>query len=114
MLKFIKNCLNIKKEMKNFNTSHVKVYLCCFYNRLIQNYNFNTSHVKVYPHPDILMRMNFIISIHLMLKFILYPYWRLMVLQNFNTSHVKVYQEEDGHMYLRYHYFNTSHVKVYH
>ena len=78
--------------MKNFNTSHVKVYLCCFYNRLIQNYNFNTSHVKVYPHPDILMRMNFIISIHLMLKFIAME----AELPDpskiyFNTSHVKVY-----------------------
>ena len=79
----------------------------------ILNSHFNTSHVKVYPVFEHLQFLLHFISIHLMLRFILYHFIRYSRCDNFNTSHVKVYQKEGLWITLVFQNFNTSHVKVY-
>ena len=55
----------------------------------------------------------FCISIHLMLKFILFSRHMLRLLPHFKTSHVKVYPQQSSWATVPDTNFKTSHVKVY-
>ena len=92
MLKFIKHGLTNMMYLKNFKTSHVKVYLfkedwlAVFIDdfktshvkvylrqlpgKIWQVYHFKTSHVKVYRRGGEYIQKDYKISKHLMLKFI--------------------------------------------
>ena len=159
MLRFIQKLLNnFEYSIFHFNTSHVTVYLPKKKQRQLMYQDFNTSHVTVYPaylsvksvtfsyfntsHVTVyhffgaIARRHAVISIHLMLRFILYVSAspdtqhsisiHLMlrfilekgkcssIRMNFNTSHVTVYLGVVLLIMGLLLYFNTSHVTVYH
>ena len=70
MLKFIAEVLAGEWKDLNFTTSHVEVYRERHTTHDIDDSDFNTSHVEVYLILETLHISFYIISIHLMLKFI--------------------------------------------
>ena len=92
MLKFITITQELKEEMLDSNTSHVKVYPHIVYPLFMVVGNSNTSHVKVY------------------LSLSIQP---PSICSYSNTSHVKVYQLIILCLWNTPGNSNTSHVKVY-
>ena len=75
--------------------------------------DFNTSHVTVYHTFCTRYKYIYSISIHPMLRFILFGTARTQKFSYFNTSHVTVYRSLSVSCHERCDYFNTSHVTVY-
>ena len=97
----------------HFNTSHVTVYHA-FHTRSPQvNLYFNTSHVTVYRIQKFYICRGNRISIHPMLRFIMFRLMLRLMLRHFNTSHVTVYHQHQNHSTYQTDHFNTSHVTVY-
>ena len=119
---------------RNFNTSHVTVYLCppsstgvnspisihlmllfIFVRRRTYNYrkDFNTSHVTVY-HVATLISVRFYRFQYISCYCLSLSQTFLIHLQcNFNTSHVTVYRYDFFISLSSHWHFNTSHVTVY-
>mgnify|MGYP001779365904 CR=1 FL=1 len=93
MLRFIYMLSCLYEIYRNFNTSHVTVYLKNSALKLGTTMYFNTSHVTVYPQSRKWLSRKEKISIHLMLRFIVgNTVIVLCCTSHFNTSHVTVYR----------------------
>ena len=136
MLRFIISATDGTLFFKNFNTSHVTVYLhwctehkpCFFIFQYIPCYglssntscgsialtDFNTSHVTVYLGCN--LSAGIFLSDFNTSHVTVYPTWSAEVKgrrTNFNTSHVTVYRRQPLNRFRPVRHFNTSHVTVY-
>ena len=125
----------IRRKRRDFNTSHVTVYLqpgvkidyktgfqyiSCyglsspFASIFAQICYFNTSHVTVYRTVQVLRSDGTDISIHLMLRFILPLFHMILFVLQFQYISCYGLSLLSFHCLLYHHHFNTSHVTVYH
>ena len=74
-----------------FNTSHVTLYPRSVSKRRSVHWRFNTSHVTLYLDMPRTSYHKWLVSIHLMLLFILFPNRLKLRCLRFNTSHVTLY-----------------------